>query len=103
MVWKLDRLGRHLRHLVNLVGDRTKRGIGLKVLAGEGISIDTADGRLVFAILAEAAMGKSKTMCAELGIPARRRSTGTSRPTAGSGRTARSLSHDAADSLETIR
>ena len=52
VVWKLDRLGRHLRHLVNLVGDLTKRGIGLKVLAGEGISIDTADGRLVFAIFA---------------------------------------------------
>lgn len=54
MVWKLDRLGRDLRHLVNLVGDLTKRGIGLKVLAGEGASIDTttANGRLVFAIFA---------------------------------------------------
>jgi len=54
VVWKLDRLGRDLRHLVNLVGDLTKRGIGLKVLAGEGASIDTttANGRLVFAIFA---------------------------------------------------
>ncbi|WP_242121393.1 recombinase family protein [Sphingomonas lacusdianchii] len=54
MVWKLDRLGRDLRHLVNLVGDLTKRGVGLKVLAGEGASIDTttANGRLVFAIFA---------------------------------------------------
>lgn len=40
-MWKLDRLGRDLRHLVNLVGDLTKRDIGLKVLAGEGASIDT--------------------------------------------------------------
>lgn len=54
VVWKLDRLGRDLRHLVNLVGDLTKRGIGLKVLTGEGASIDTttANGRLVFAIFA---------------------------------------------------
>lgn len=53
-VWKLDRLGRDLRHLVNLVGDLTKRNVGLKVLAGEGASIDTttANGRLVFAIFA---------------------------------------------------
>jgi DNA invertase Pin-like site-specific DNA recombinase len=54
LVWKLDRLGRDLRHLVNLVGDLTTRQIGLKILAGEGASIDTttANGRLVFAIFA---------------------------------------------------
>ena len=53
-MWKLDRLGRDLRHLVNLVGDLTKRNVGLKVLSGEGASIDTttANGRLVFAIFA---------------------------------------------------
>ena len=54
VAWKLDRLGRDLRHLVNLVGDLTARGVGLRVLAGEGASIDTttANGRLVFAIFA---------------------------------------------------
>ena len=54
VTWKLDRLGRDLRHLVNLVGDLTKREVGLKVLAGEGASIDTttANGRLIFAIFA---------------------------------------------------
>lgn len=54
VVWKLDRLGRDLRHLVNLVGDLTMRDVGLKVLAGEGASIDTttANGRLIFAIFA---------------------------------------------------
>jgi len=54
VAWKLDRLGRDLRHLVNLVSDLTQRGIGLKVLTGEGASIDTttANGRLIFAIFA---------------------------------------------------
>jgi len=36
VIWKLDRLGRDLRHLVNTVHDLTKRGVGLKVLAGRG-------------------------------------------------------------------
>ena len=54
VVWKLDRLGRDLRHLVNIVHDLTKRGIGLKVLTGEGSAIDTstASGKLVFGIFA---------------------------------------------------
>ncbi|GAA2943297.1 recombinase family protein [Glutamicibacter sp. BW77] len=54
LVWKLDRLGRDLRHLVNTVHDLTERGIGLKVLTGEGAAIDTttASGKLVFGIFA---------------------------------------------------
>ena len=47
VTWKLDRIGRDLRHLVNLVHDLTLRGVGLRVLAGEGAAIDTttANGR----------------------------------------------------------
>ena len=54
VVWKLDRLGRDLRHLVNLVHDLTERGVGVKVLAGEGAAVDTktAAGKLVFGIFA---------------------------------------------------
>ncbi|SEO43205.1 Site-specific DNA recombinase [Methylobacterium sp. ap11] len=54
VIYKLDRLGRDLRHLVNTVHDLTARGIGLKVLAGQGANIDTttANGRLVFGIFA---------------------------------------------------
>ena len=54
VAWKLDRLGRDLKHLVNLVDELTKRGIGLRVLAGQGANIDTttANGRLVFGIFA---------------------------------------------------
>ncbi len=58
VAWKLDRLGRDLRHLVNLVHDLTGRGVGLKVLAGQGANLDTttANGRLVFGIFAALAV-----------------------------------------------
>lgn len=54
VVWKLDRLGRDLRHLVNTVHDLTRHGIGLTVLTGHGATIDTttASGKLVFGIFA---------------------------------------------------
>ena len=54
LVWKLDRLGRNLRHLVNTVHDLTARNVGLKVLTGQGAAIDTttAAGKLVFGIFA---------------------------------------------------
>ena len=54
VVWKLDRLGRNLRHLVEVVQGLNARGVGLKVLTGQGASIDTttANGRLMFAFFA---------------------------------------------------
>ena len=54
IVWKLDRLGRDLRHLVNTVHDLTAEGIGFKVLTGHGAAVDTttAAGKLVFGIFA---------------------------------------------------
>ena len=53
-IWKLDRLGRDLRHLVITAEDLRSRGIGLKVLTGAGAQIDTttANGRLAFGIFA---------------------------------------------------
>lgn len=50
VVWKLDRLGRNLKHLVDVVQALNGRGVGLKVLTGQGASIDTttANGRLMF-------------------------------------------------------
>lgn len=54
VVWKLDRLGRDLRNLVNTVHDLTVRDIGVKVLTGHGASIDTTTpaGKMVFGIFA---------------------------------------------------
>ncbi|MCU7816789.1 MAG: recombinase family protein [Candidatus Thiodiazotropha sp. (ex Rostrolucina anterorostrata)] len=54
VVWKLDRLGRNLTHLVNTVQGLNDRGIGLKVISGQGAEIDTstAAGKLIFGIFA---------------------------------------------------
>lgn len=54
VVWKLDRLGRNLRHLINTVHDLTSREVGLKVLTGHGAAIDTTTpaGKLIFGIFA---------------------------------------------------
>lgn len=47
VVWKLDRLGRSLAHLVNTVKGLSDQKIGLRVLTGKGAEIDTttASGR----------------------------------------------------------
>jgi len=54
VVWKQDRLGRNLRHLINTVHDLAQRNIGLRVLTGHGAAIDTttAAGEMVFGIFA---------------------------------------------------
>jgi DNA invertase Pin-like site-specific DNA recombinase len=54
VLWKLDRLGRDLKHLVTTVDELRRREVGLKVLAGAGAQIDTltANGRLFFGIFA---------------------------------------------------
>lgn len=54
VVWKLDRLGRNLKHLINTVDDLRQRNIGFKVLCGSGAQIDTTtpNGRLCFGIFA---------------------------------------------------
>ncbi len=54
VAWKLDRLGRDLRHLVNLVHELTARGAGLRILTGQGAAVDTTTpaGKLDFGIFA---------------------------------------------------
>ena len=62
VVWKLDRLGRDMKHLVNTAQDLGNQDIGLKVLAGAGAQIDTttANGRLIFGIFAALAEFESE-------------------------------------------
>jgi DNA invertase Pin-like site-specific DNA recombinase len=54
VVWKLDRLGRDLKHLINTVDDLAQKDVGFRVLSGHGASIDTTtpSGKLVFGIFA---------------------------------------------------
>jgi DNA invertase Pin-like site-specific DNA recombinase len=51
LIWKLDRLGRSLQHLVEVVSGLQQRGVGLRVLTG-GIDTTSVTGRLVFGIFA---------------------------------------------------
>ncbi len=52
--WKLDRLGRSVQHLIDLVGDLEKREVGL-ISLNDPIDTTTAQGRLVFRIFASLA------------------------------------------------
>lgn len=47
VVWRLDRLGRSLRHLIDTITDLQKRNIGFKSLQ-ENIDTTTSGGKLVF-------------------------------------------------------
>jgi len=47
VIWRLDRLGRSLKHLIHFVEQLEKQGVGLKSLQ-ENIDTTTSGGRLVF-------------------------------------------------------
>ena len=47
VVWKLDRLGRSLRHLIETVTDLRNRGVGFQSLQ-ESIDTTTSGGKLIF-------------------------------------------------------
>src|SRR5512144_839185 len=49
VVWRLDRLGRSLKHLIEAITELNKRGIGFKSIQ-ENIDTTTSGGKLVFHI-----------------------------------------------------
>jgi len=49
VVWRLDRLGRSLKHLIELTAELEEKGIGLRSLT-EAIDTATASGKLTFHI-----------------------------------------------------
>jgi DNA invertase Pin-like site-specific DNA recombinase len=51
VVWKLDRLGRSLRHLVDTITGLAERGIGFRSLQ-EAINTTTPGGKLIFHVFA---------------------------------------------------
>src|ERR1035437_7839561 len=48
--WRLDRLGRSVRHLIDVVEDLHQRGVGFKSLCDGAIDTTTASGKLIFHI-----------------------------------------------------
>ena len=72
MVWRLDRLGRSLRHLIDVVADLSARGVGFWSVT-ESIDTTTSGGRLVFHVfgaLAERDLIRERTLA---GLQAARR------------------------------
>ena len=65
VVWKLDRLGRNLKHLVTLVRELNHNKIGFRVLSGNGAHIDTTtpNGKLIFGIFAALAEFERELIC----------------------------------------
>jgi DNA invertase Pin-like site-specific DNA recombinase len=51
VIWKLDRLGRSLKHLIEVVNELMTRKIGLKSL-NDPIDTTTPQGRLIFNLFA---------------------------------------------------
>lgn len=52
MVWRLDRLGRSLQHLVEIVGGLHEKGINFKSISDGIIDTTSASGEMVFGIFA---------------------------------------------------
>lgn len=55
LVWRLDRLGRSIRHLIDLVEDLRQRGVGFKSICDGAIDTTTASGELIFNVFASLA------------------------------------------------
>lgn len=51
VVWRLDRLGRSLKHLITVVSDLEDRGVGFRSLT-ESIDTTTSAGKLIFHVFA---------------------------------------------------
>ena len=51
VVWRLDRLGRSLRHLIDVVADLESRGVQLRSLT-ESLDTSTPSGKLTFHVFA---------------------------------------------------
>ena len=82
-MWKLNRLGRSLPHLIETVTDQARRGVGFRSLT-EAIDTTTPGGRLVFHIFGalgqfERALVQERT-CAGLAAAAARGRRGGRKP-----------------------
>jgi DNA invertase Pin-like site-specific DNA recombinase len=52
VIWKIDRLGRNLRDLIDIVTTLESRGVGVQSLTNGIVDTTTAHGKLVFGMFA---------------------------------------------------
>ena len=50
VVWRLDRLGRSIKDLIDIINELEAKGIGIKTLTGHCLDTTTASGKLIFHI-----------------------------------------------------
>lgn len=84
VVWKLDRLGRHVGEIIGTVDDLGRRGIGFRSLT-ENLSADSASSRLLFTIVAALAQAEKDVLVERVNAgldAARRRGVRLGRPNA---------------------
>ena len=84
IIWRIDRLGRSLRDLVDIVAVLEARGVGVRSLTNGIVDTTTAHGKLVFGMFAlmaeyEAALTKKRTV-AGLAVARARGRTGGCKP-----------------------
>lgn len=65
IIWRLDRLGRDIRHLIEVVTELRELGVGLRVLNGIGdqeIDTSSANGQFIFHLFASLAEFERKLL-----------------------------------------
>jgi len=84
IVWRLDRLGRSVRHLIDLVEQLRQRKVGFKSVCDGAIDTTTASGELIFHIFTALAQFERKLVqertCAGLDAARARGRKGGRRP-----------------------
>lgn len=81
IIWKIDRLGRNLRDLIDVVTTLQARDVGVRSLTNGIVDTTTANGKLVFGMFAlmaeyEAALIKERTQAGLAAARARGRTGG---------------------------
>ncbi len=81
IIWKIDRLGRNLRDLIDIVTTLAERGVGVRSLTNGVVDTTSAHGKLVFGMFAlmaeyEAALIKERTQAGLAAARARGRKGG---------------------------
>ena len=81
LIWKIDRLGRNLRDLIDIVTNLDQRGVAVRSLTNGIVDTTTAHGKLVFGVFAlmaeyEAALIRERTQAGLAAARARGRHGG---------------------------